>query len=512
MNVIHPWELEDFYRRIRADVLDLEEAFRAGTLEERLPHLDRADLGGPQLANTYARLHGTDPRTHAGLRLDAVRALLEQVRLELFAVQSAGTAELIPHKSRRRPTAFDQLGVVQATLGQHTAVLRLDQFLAARSWGIGFDFEDPHVAEAFALLIARTTAQRLCRDLRSLQKVLRQFEPRDSTDSLRVVPRPPERAFERLMTDILNEETLTAHGARMDQDFLEKTDLYVDYPGLDHPGGARVQVTQTSDLLRHTEKLSAIKQLERMVLLSPRALAAFVEAQMLPDCPRPLLTPQFLRSVWEVLPGKPSHFEELTISIKQRLLAPLRQPPTHPLGPLAEVPRPLRQLIRHFVRDAAFRAVEVIRQNTQTVESITQTVQLPMTPAISVPNRLVKLLWQPCFDGELATLRVGEVVQGTVKSVKIYGVFLNLGEADGLLHVSKLPPSELPMEKRFQVGDVMHVLIMHMDSSNGRVQLALPGQDATADDLAETEKLLHAPLPLPSPDERVTQPMRTPQR
>ncbi len=74
----------------------------------------------------------------------------------------------------------------------------------------------------------------------------------------------------------------------------------------------------------------------------------------------------------------------------------------------------------------------------------------------------------------LATLEEGKVVTGTVKNITDYGVFIDLGGIDGLLHVTDMSwgrighPSDL-----FQVGDTIQVKVLSFDRDNEKVSLGL---------------------------------------
>ncbi len=74
----------------------------------------------------------------------------------------------------------------------------------------------------------------------------------------------------------------------------------------------------------------------------------------------------------------------------------------------------------------------------------------------------------------LATLEEGKVVTGTVKNITDYGVFVDLGGIDGLLHVTDMSwgrighPADL-----FQVGDTIQVKILSFDRENEKVSLGL---------------------------------------
>jgi len=74
----------------------------------------------------------------------------------------------------------------------------------------------------------------------------------------------------------------------------------------------------------------------------------------------------------------------------------------------------------------------------------------------------------------LAKLEEGKVVSGVVKNITDYGVFVDLGGVDGLLHITDMSwgrvghPSEM-----FKIGDPITVKVLHYDRENERVSLGL---------------------------------------
>jgi small subunit ribosomal protein S1 len=74
----------------------------------------------------------------------------------------------------------------------------------------------------------------------------------------------------------------------------------------------------------------------------------------------------------------------------------------------------------------------------------------------------------------LQEMKNGAVLSGTVKNITEYGLFIDLGGIDGLLHITDLSwgrvghPSEL-----YKVGDSVSVMVLHYDQETGRVSLGL---------------------------------------
>lgn len=74
----------------------------------------------------------------------------------------------------------------------------------------------------------------------------------------------------------------------------------------------------------------------------------------------------------------------------------------------------------------------------------------------------------------LAELREGEVRKGIVSSLCPFGAFVNLGGADGLIHLSELSwyPVRHPKEV-LKVGDEVEVYVLHLDREKQRIALSL---------------------------------------
>ena len=78
----------------------------------------------------------------------------------------------------------------------------------------------------------------------------------------------------------------------------------------------------------------------------------------------------------------------------------------------------------------------------------------------------------------------GDVVEGTVKNVTDFGAFIDLGGADGLLHISEMSWGRVENPKKvFKVGDTVNVLIKEISGSKIALSLkfadANPWKDAT---------------------------------
>ncbi len=64
------------------------------------------------------------------------------------------------------------------------------------------------------------------------------------------------------------------------------------------------------------------------------------------------------------------------------------------------------------------------------------------------------------------TIKVGDIVDGVVKNVTDFGAFIDLGGADGLLHISEMSWGRVESPKKvFKIGDTVKVLVKSIDGS-----------------------------------------------
>ena len=75
----------------------------------------------------------------------------------------------------------------------------------------------------------------------------------------------------------------------------------------------------------------------------------------------------------------------------------------------------------------------------------------------------------------LESIHVGDVVEGTVKNVTDFGVFIDIGGADGLLHISEMSWGRVENPKKvFKAGDQVRVLIKDIQGEKIALSLKFP--------------------------------------
>lgn len=73
-------------------------------------------------------------------------------------------------------------------------------------------------------------------------------------------------------------------------------------------------------------------------------------------------------------------------------------------------------------------------------------------------------------------IQAGDVVEGTIKNVTDFGAFIDLGGADGLLHISEMSWGRVDNPKKvFNVGDTLSVLIKEINGD--KIALSLKFED-----------------------------------
>ena len=77
-----------------------------------------------------------------------------------------------------------------------------------------------------------------------------------------------------------------------------------------------------------------------------------------------------------------------------------------------------------------------------------------------------------------AKIKVGDVMEGTVKNVTDFGAFIDLGGADGLLHISEMSWGRVENPKKvFNVGDKVTVLIKDINGDKIALSLKFPEEN-----------------------------------
>lgn len=92
----------------------------------------------------------------------------------------------------------------------------------------------------------------------------------------------------------------------------------------------------------------------------------------------------------------------------------------------------------------------------------------PVTPVTPRPSRAEKR------KAALEALSAGEIVSGTIKAITNFGAFVDLGDIDGLIHISQLADRRISHPSDVvNVGDGVIVLVQEVDLERERVSLSM---------------------------------------
>lgn len=73
----------------------------------------------------------------------------------------------------------------------------------------------------------------------------------------------------------------------------------------------------------------------------------------------------------------------------------------------------------------------------------------------------------------LSHLTKGELIEGTVASLKPFGAFIDFGGASGLLHIKQISKSYISsLGDVFKVGDAIKAVVLNIDDERGRIALS----------------------------------------
>nr|YP_009369950.1 30S ribosomal protein S1 [Boldia erythrosiphon]ARO90638.1 30S ribosomal protein S1 [Boldia erythrosiphon] len=94
--------------------------------------------------------------------------------------------------------------------------------------------------------------------------------------------------------------------------------------------------------------------------------------------------------------------------------------------------------------------------------------------AINEPNNYLilshrRLIIQNYYNN----LKIGQTIEGIIKDIKTYGLFIKIGDITGLLHISEINKKySEKLSNCFKIGNSIIVRIIHIDPKQGRIALS----------------------------------------
>lgn len=132
-------------------------------------------------------------------------------------------------------------------------------------------------------------------------------------------------------------------------------------------------------------------------------------------------------------------------------------------------------------------------QRVQTFDELVgKTMNFKVTEVDEEKARLMLSNKRIAADDRMGSFKVGDVVEGTVMSVKPYGAFVDIGGASGLLHISQISHDRITnVEKVLSEGDRIKVMVLSQDRERGRVALCTKKLEPTPGDMLRDPALVY---------------------
>ena len=106
-------------------------------------------------------------------------------------------------------------------------------------------------------------------------------------------------------------------------------------------------------------------------------------------------------------------------------------------------------------------------------------------------NRLVLSHRRALVERKMNGLEVGQVVIGSVRGIKPYGAFIDIGGVSGLLHISEISHDNIDTPHSvFGVNDELKVMIIDLDAERGRISLSTKHLEPEAGDMLKNRDLV----------------------
>jgi small subunit ribosomal protein S1 len=103
-------------------------------------------------------------------------------------------------------------------------------------------------------------------------------------------------------------------------------------------------------------------------------------------------------------------------------------------------------------------------------------------------RKMIEVMRDELKKKTLETLKIGDIVTGTVKNIADFGAFIDLGGIDGLLHITDMSWGRLnhPSEM-LKIDQQVEVKVLSIDLNKEKIALGLKQKDASPWENIETK-------------------------
>ncbi|KPQ35173.1 MAG: small subunit ribosomal protein S1 [Phormidesmis priestleyi Ana] len=102
-----------------------------------------------------------------------------------------------------------------------------------------------------------------------------------------------------------------------------------------------------------------------------------------------------------------------------------------------------------------------------------QTINVAFLEVNPETNKLLLSERVAARSAAMSHLNKGELIEGTIASLKPFGAFVDFGGASGLLHIKQISKSYVSaLGDVFKVGDLVKAVVLNIDDERGRIALS----------------------------------------
>ncbi len=343
---------------------EVETAIHDGSLEEVIDRPQVREVLGPQLGKIYRSIITEKTRHDALFRAPWIARFLRDLKQSLqpptvfFPVVSVHGKILLPKDGAAPPP----IGIAH---NGEEIILRPDQVISVRSWGIWFTFENEWLERIYLAATVRHAVSRLVKQMRNLR--IMDAMPTSARATFRTDPEWHSDAqfqFGRLVIDLLNESAPVA------QEVVDPPELLLSLPTIQLKSGSHLHLFAEAGL----PPRQSVSQ-GPYVTVAPFELARFA----LSEAANGTADENF----WSAWVGEDPELHRVAERLRDLFAEAIASPPTHPLGPLALLSPPVRELIRGFPlwRARANQPEPWIKQFDKLSRTVSRRVAAPAAPA-----------------------------------------------------------------------------------------------------------------------------------
>ena len=149
-----------------------------------------------------------------------------------------------------------------------------------------------------------------------------------------------------------------------------------------------------------------------------------------------------------------------------------------------------KKIIAEFSKDNTLKGCkeELLSLDDKRIESLSKKLDIGFLSLKDIVSELIKPSRDPRKQAVVAKLdenitdikdlKIGMVLEGTVRNIAQFGIFVDLGvEINGLVHISEVSDTHFvsDLHQEVSLGDIIKVKIIEIDMKRNRISLSMKG-------------------------------------